>query len=385
MARHGCPLTATSSSFEIPRVIPRITERDRNSFVPQSEGKLAPISIVDSLFLPHEPVRDLTGYSIDAIRHVYTPDRIGLHGQQMDFRRAEELLTEVDSEVRARYFARTAVTMNMYDPAVAAAVRPRYWEHPSTATAFRALGLPTEFISRAYIPWWNERAAHESGVIISPDRIIVEIAPRHSIETQLRRSGCDIPVRNISVGGLVITAPSEEHPCGEIILGLRGGLTARNTFHIPAGALKLTDELMRGTKSMADYLIDAELYEEFGIRPLHISSLRPLARYTDASGGLEVYYTFTARLNLSFDELCAAWSANHHEDRQEHQALIAVDARPAQVVSFITKWYRGKARDTNDRPDSERCLLHAAAVAMAVYAGVDPQKLLRPLCRADEV
>lgn len=380
----GRPLTETSP-LGVAGTIAASSEPGPIPQANRSVAKLAAVSIVDSLLPPHEPVQDLTGYSTSTLRHVYTPDRLGIHGRPMDFRCAEDRLKEVDTQVRMEYQREYAAPMNTYDPAVAAAVRHRYWENPSTAAAFEALGLPTELIRAAYIPWWNERAAHESKVSVTSDAFIVEIAPRHSIETQLRRSGYDIPVRNISVGGVVVTPPSEPHPCGEIVLGLRGGLTARNTFHIPAGALRLTDELICGRHSIADVLRGTELHEEFGIKPSHITSLRPLARYSDASIGLEVYYTFAATLNLSFNDLLSVWRANKNADKQEHQFLIAVDARAEHVVSFITQWYRGKARNTADRPDSERCLLHAAAVAMAVYAGVDPQKLLRPLCRERDV
>ena len=364
---------------------PLIPRPSHSGTILPSVGQLPRLSIQDSLFPPNEAVLNLKGYSIADLRHVYTSDRIGLHGQPMDFSGAEDYMKRVDAEVRKAYYSKNLTTMNTYDPTVAAAVRSCYLQHPSTGAAFRALGLPETFITGACIPWWNECAAHESDITVARDSVLVKIAPRHSIETQLRRSGYDIPVKNISVGGVVVTAPSERHPRGEIILGLRGGLTARNIFHIPAGALKLTDEILQGKHTMADFLLKVELKEEFGIEPAHITALRPLARYSDASIGLDVYYTFATELRISSAELDSAWRANTNPDKQEHQALVAVDARPEHVASFIKRWYRGKAQNIVDRPDSDRCLLHAAAVAMAVYAELDPQQLLRPLCKEHEV
>ncbi len=237
-------------------------------------------------------------------------------------------------------------------------VRHRYWYDSRFKRALELLGFDDFFVPRILLPWWNEIAANEIAHKIEDSNPTVYISPRHSFETQLVRSGVEIPITSVSVGGIIETTD------GLIVIGLRGGVAFPNTYHINAGALGITDGIKTGAESIYDFYRKKELLAEFGLSDDCIVSATVLSRIVDYSIENGTMYVFYIKTNLTFNELELRYRNNKDIDRGEHTRLVPIARVEEEIIRFIKEHYRGVVANREDRKDYERYLLHPGALAL---------------------
>ena len=320
------------------------------------------------------------GIGARSLGHRVVPRRAGAD-LDLAVRRAEAARREIASDYEARY----GEPLDTYRlGARHAEVLERFHAHPAIGEALTALGHPPELAARLGLPWWNESGCTERGFHPSADRVMVELEPRHSFETQLVRSGVPIGGASASVAGLLRTAPEPAHPAGAYVVGLRGGASYPNTYMLPVGALQMTPALSAGETTVFDVFVETELREELGFGEEMLEGAELRARYLDMPREREATYLFELRCRLGAEEVAAAWRRNRSEDRAEHRELRFVGAEPDEVRAFVTTFYRGAVPNELDRPDAERRLLHTGALALAAAAEL-PIELLQRLATGSEL
>ncbi|MBN2368049.1 hypothetical protein JXC34_03445, partial [Candidatus Woesearchaeota archaeon] len=193
--------------------------------------------------------------------------------------------------------------------------------------------------------------------------------PRHSLETQLMRQGVSRPVKNVSVGGIILTSPEKNAPKGYLVLGVRGGAAFPNTYHINAGALKATDGFKKGLSSVYDVFRTEELEREFGLSSDELDYVHVHSRIYDPVIDKGPMYVFCVQTNLIKDELYERWQNNLDPDKSEHDSPHFILAGKKSVADFVRQTYKGVVRNKQDRVDSERYLLSPGAFTLAAYAG----------------
>ncbi|MEW6036362.1 MAG: hypothetical protein AB1529_07145 [Candidatus Micrarchaeota archaeon] len=297
-----------------------------------------------------------------SLRHEYHERRLGRSGKQLDFRTAVPLLDELGADVAAWYRKETGKEFDRYGLGdMADRVRARFWEDRRFGEAFRLLELDTRDITKVRVPWWNELAAAELGHSFDGRAVMVTIGPRHSIETQLVRSGVDVGISSISIGGIVETSDAF------LAIGLRGGAAYPDTFHINAGALGLTAGIMSGEETIFGFYRSKELTAEFGLMEHDIRSVSLQARIMDRAIEDGPMYVFHVQTGLTFEGLVGRYEANKDEDKGEHTRLVPL--RRDEIVEFIRMTYRGLVANKDKRREGERRLLHPGALALLSCTG----------------
>ena len=309
------------------------------------------------------------------LRHEYHSERFDTEGRKIDFEEVQRTLASLISDVDALHIEQIGQPMDTYNlRELLVPVQNKFWTDSRFESAFKLLGLPYEKRECVRIPWWNVIAGGELEHMVNSGGIQVKLGPRHSYETQLIRSGYQLPIKSVSVGGLIL---SDE---GHLVVGLRGGKTLPNTYHINAGALRVTDGLKTGKQSIYDIFRLAELEPEFGIQDNDVKEATIHSRIMDYSIERGPMYNFLVRTNLSRAELKQRWERNPDEDKDEHQEIVFVPANPKDVNRFIREHYVGICENTLDRRENERHLLHPGALSLAAFSGM-PISELRQLYR----
>ena len=316
------------------------------------------------IFTPKATIRYPTGFKPENLRHSFSSDaRTRKDGKPIDFERVVSLVDGMTSDISAEYMRKTGKGFDSYKLGSALGEwRERYHNDPRLTGALWLLGQENDVIGKINLPWWNKVAASEIGHTLGDNGAIVAIAPRHSYETQLMRKGMKIDVKNVSVGSIVISND------GWIAIGLRGGVSYSNTYHINAGALGLSQGIMSGQETIYDYFLRNELGREFGIGKGDIALAEVGSRVVDSVTDKGTMYVFHVRTNLSFEEICARHENNKDPDKEEHTRLVRIEDNPEAVWDFVKENYRGSVGSRDGRRDSERFLLHPGALALAAYA-----------------
>ncbi len=316
------------------------------------------------------------------LTHVYSPERENSRGERIPFDQITALLQGLRSDIETQYEQETGQKMNTFALGERIdAVRAQFWRDERFREAFALLELDYDKDhTKATIPWWNEVAAGELDYREYPDihRVGLVFGPRHSLETQLMRQGVERPVRNVSVGGIIITTEADSET-GYAVIGLRGGAAYSNTYHINAGALMATPEFRMGLQTVYDIFRQKELLPEFGISDADVVSARLDSRIYDHVIDKGPMYVFVVKTQLTRKKLHEQWEANLNPDKAEHDEPIYITDTPSAVQGFIQENYRGIVANRN-RADHERFLLHPGALALAAYSGM-PISQLRTLFR----
>ncbi len=319
------------------------------------------------------------GMDPSKLRHVYVQNRETRAGRSIDFKRVVSLIDEVKLEVKKWYEKESGQTFNQYAlGGMLDLVRKKFWGDSRFLDAVTLLGLDTTNVSLAYIPWWNEIAAAELNHELRDNKAIVTLGPRHSIETQFMRNGIIIPgIANVSVGGIIQTSD------GYFVIGLRGGTNYPNTYHVNAGALRLTDGLKAGSESIFDVYKRWELLAEIGLFE-EVLSAELLSRQVYPEADYDTMYAFLLKTRLTFEEVESRYCANNDEDKGEHTKLVAIKATPEEVMRFIRSHFRGRVANRIERKDDERYLLYQGAVALLALTN-ESIEALKSLCSSSEL
>jgi len=331
------------------------------------------MTVRQKLFAPEVLIRYPAGTKPEQLRHIYNSSRNGRDGKPMPFAKVVVLLDQVKQDVKDWYKRETGKDFDSYHLGdMLVPVRQKFWTDPRFIEAFTSLGLDLRHIDKAFTPWWNELATTELDHQLTADGAIVTVGRLHSLETQLARSGLELPIRSVSVAGIIETTD------GFLAIGLRGGVSFPNTYHVTAGSLGLTPGIQDGTQSIYDFFKQKELLLEFGVPQENISSSRVISRVVNLHPEVCPMYVFLINVGMPFVQLQGLYERNKDEDKGEHTRLVAIPKR--DVMAFIEQHYRGVAANKYDRTDSERVLLHHGALALLSYTDYpisELQKLFR--------
>lgn len=325
------------------------------------------------LFAPDVMLRYPKGTPAENLRHSYMPVRQGKHGRPIRFNDVHSMLEGVKRDVKAWYGVFSDKPFDNYHLGdMIQQVRMRFWTDPRFKDAFDRLGLDCADIEKVALPWWNEIAANEFAHKIEAGEPHVVIGPRHSFETQLVRRGVEMSVRSVSVEGIIETSD------GFIVIGLRGGATFPNTYHlITAGALNLSAGIIGGTSTIYRTYSESELPEELGVTVADVASATILSRIMDYAVEMGPAYVFHVKMRLTLEELQKKFEANSAVDKAEHQCLVSMPANENGIMGFLQDHYKGLVANRQDRPDSERVLHHSGALALLSFTGLPVSELER--------
>ena len=271
----------------------------------------------------------------------------------VDFGEIVELLSNLRADIEEWYFSKNGRAMDTYNlGADLHEVLDRFWRDSRFSKALKILKLPGEKEDIS-IPWWNQVAAGELGY----EGLEVRLGPRHSYQTQMIRQGHSLPIKSVSVGGLILSSD------GHIMIGLRSGNSFPNTYHIPAGALEVTDGLKRGMQTIYDIFRATELEPETGITEDEIEEATVHSRIMDYSMEQGPTYCFKVQTKLNSRELRQKWETNGLTDKKEHQDVTLIPLNG--INDFIMSHYVGICENRMGRNDSRRFLLHPGALSLA--------------------
>lgn len=236
------------------------------------------------------------------------------------------------------------------------------------------LGIHASQAADVSLPWWNEISLLESRYETDVTcKISSFIQPSHSYITQLKRKGkIESPMATMSVSGLLQTKENDEG-VSHIVLGVRGGLSFPNTYHlIPIGGAKFDKNILSGPEPFENLLRTTELVEEFGAIS-RSTSITPLCRALDLalirSPG-DVNYCYSVKLDLTKGQVEKHWRDNNHEDAKEHGELLFIENDKDAILKFIKDNYRGITKNEVSRPRDEAELLHPAMLVLIAHAGI---------------
>ncbi len=317
--------------------------------------------------------------TIAKLTHSYTEDRLNKQGNRIDFAKLKQVLTSLKHDVEAWYHAETGKqkmdTFALGD--LQNEVKNRFYSDSKFQEAFSLLGVNyDEHHKKIYIPWWNEIGAGEQSHKVLEEGVANSVfVPMHSFETQLNKKGLELGVNATSTDGLLVTSDNY------IALGVRAGSGHPNTYHIiPAGYLQAKDSLRNGLTTIYQGFVEDELTPESGVTQEDIVYARPLSRVHDfiiSNGGPE--FIFYVQTELSKEQLVERWKDSRTKHKAEHSSIEFVPANPDAVNDFLAKNYKGFVVNKLDRKDSERYILHPAALALASYSGM-PLSELKKYC-----
>jgi hypothetical protein len=312
------------------------------------------------------PAKDLT--------HEYSDERKNSKGHQIPFDDITGILGELGVDVEEWYASEFGELIDTYNLGKRRQqVLDKFHKDPRFKQAFELLELDFQYHPLASIPWWNEVAAGELDYSASQRGVHLVLGPRHSLETQLMRGGIERPVKNVSVGSMILT--TEDNGNDFLVLGLRGGASYPNTFHINAGALRVDDEFKQGFTSVYEVFKEHELKKEFGLTEDDLISATLHSRTFDRVIDQGPMYNFLLQTNLDREELFSRWTENLDSDKDEHNSLRFVQASPWAVNQFIQNTYKGVVENKQDRAYIEKQLLHPGALALASFSGMSIDEL----------
>ncbi|MEK6979607.1 MAG: hypothetical protein AABW86_05265 [Candidatus Micrarchaeota archaeon] len=315
----------------------------------------------ERLLAPDVILKYPPGIDAKRLAHRYTEERLGRDGKQINFSAAVLLLDTARENMESWFETKTWKSFQQERfrlGTMAEEVREQFYSDSRMQDAMGLLGMDPAQRTGIKVPWWNELAANEIGHEIKDGAPFVVLGPRHSYETQLVRSGIQIGITSVSVGGIVRTVD------GFIVVGIRGGSSYPNTFHINAGALGLTRGIIDGSSSIYDFYLAKELEAELGIQQNEIYAATIHARIFDRIIENGPMYIFYIRTRLSLQELQERHRREVGEDSGEHTRFIGLRNNKMVVWSFLAENYRGNVENRQERPDSERRLLHPGALAL---------------------
>jgi len=311
------------------------------------------------LFRPEAIFRYPAGLKPSQFKHKYSELR---RGRRIPFTDATLLLEKLKKDVGRKYRKITGKEFNRYELGEhIGMVREMFWKDSRFLQVFEMLELNPAHAEKAMIPWWNEISASELNHSFDGSSVTVELGPRHSLETQLVRKGIELPITSVSVGGLIETSD------GFVVIGLRGGAAYPNTYHVNAGALRLTESLKSGDSSIYDFYKKGELDAEFGLSESEIKKVSLLSRIFDYAIDKGPMYVFLIKTELGFSDVESMYESNLDIDKGEHTRLIPIPCD--SLMGFIKEHYRGFLGNKEGRKDDERYLLHPGALALLSYAG----------------
>jgi len=323
------------------------------------------------LFAPDALTRYPPGLDASKLAHRYTDTRLDSKGRQIDFAGIKVMLDSLKTDVARWYTEETGEKFNGYTlGSMIHAVRRKFWEDPRFEQVFTALELDQGHIPKVQIPWWNEVGAAELGHEYDATGVRVLLGPRHCIEApQLTRAGVDSDVLAVAVTGMPKTSD------GYLMVGLRGGVSYRNTYQVNGGALGLTDEIKAGKISIYDFFKAKELIPETGIRDADIEKAEICARIMDESIDNGPQYLFLVHLRIDLQHMMERFEQNPHSSKAEHQCFVPVPATVPGVLEFLKENYRGLVANNEERGNHERRLLHSGAVALLTSVGLPLSEL----------
>ncbi len=316
---------------------------------------------------PSDVVRSFPGLSAVDLKHVCLEQREDHRVKGVNIRAAQTLLLQAKREINHWYRQTYGKPFNSFELGEErSAVVRKYHEHWNFKKACQTLGLSSDQASQIALPWWTEIACSEVALDSSA---CATLAPRHSYETLMMRLGATFPIRNVSVFGIIRSAPDADSPTGHLMFGLRGGLSYPGTHHVNAGALAMTGRLRSGHALIYDHF-RAELGAEFGLRNSHIESATFLGRIFDGAIENGACYTFEVTTRATKGDLYNLWKLNKNRDKGEHTKPVFLPADSENVKKFLADRYRGLVGNKKDRSEHEAYILHPGAIALATAADV---------------
>jgi len=311
--------------------------------------------------------------------HDYSELGENFSGKQTNFEKINEYLKINKHHMEMGYINKVGKEMDTYNLGDGVEeVRENFRGSVLFKKACFELGLKKEHFDKISLPWWIEINAGEFKYELTDNIAKVSLRPMHSFQTQLSRQGIGNPIKSIGIDGLVFAAPDSESENGYITLGVRGGASYPNTYHVvAAGTLSITDKIKTGEQSIQNLWEESELRPELGnLLEKRILSVRPSARIIDhlLNNGNSTY-VFSAQTDLTRDEITQLWVENKSPDQKEHNSLFFIPATPEDVNKFILANYYGKVENRNWRKDADRVLLPNAALDLASFSGMNPKEL----------
>ena len=307
--------------------------------------------------------------SAESLTHSYSDERTNSQGEPIPFDEITKILKGLKQDTEEWYLKEFKEPMNTYKLGERTKqVLNKFYTDSRFKQAFELLELDFKDHPHATIPWWNEIAAGELDYSLTESGINLRLGPRHSLETQLMRAGIERPVKNVSVGSIILTKDNF------LVFGLRGGASYPRTYHINAGSLKIDENFKQGKSTIYYVFKENELKKEFNLTEEDLSSTTLHSRTFDRIIDQGPMYNFLLQTNLYKDSLYEKWSANPDLDKAEHDSLVFVPANPPAINQFIKTNYRGQV-ENRPREDNERYLLHPGALALASFSGMKPNEL----------
>ncbi len=318
----------------------------------------------------------------EQLTHTYLPERVSETGKQIPIDQVHSIIEEVKQERISAYEKSTGIKFNSLTLGKdIVEVRNGFLEHPAFREAVTLLGVDFDeakpFIN---LPWWNEKGVGESKCEINPQERTVHLTfvPSHSLETQLTRAGFDLSVKPSAVDGIILAKPDNESQKGYVTLGVRGGASYPNTYHLMAtGALRASSRFKEGKENIYDLFRRDELLKELGdVADTKINRVIPFAKVKDYiinKGGST--YLFIVETDLTKEEIRGVWEKNDSPDKKEFSEIFFIPANKNAINDFLNKNYRGIIENRYDRKDNERYLINPGAVDLCAFGGISPAEL----------
>jgi len=338
------------------------------------------VDLVDKAYAPKVIQHFPEGTTDESFSHSYSEQRHNAGGHVIPFDLVSDFISEAREKVSNWYREKTGQEFNNYNLGdLTQETREQFWQNPSFNKAIKILGYePSEIREGINLPWWDELLAGEGHCEVIQDKYVhSDFAPMHSFELQLRRAGIETPLSAVGIDGVVLTTPDAESQTGYIPIGIRGGSSYPNTYHLLAtGSLKATEGFKQGTQSITQVFKEEELLPEVGdLQDSAIKSIKPIARVEDYLLNNSPTYVFQVNTNLSQEGIKDLWLKNEGEDKGEFRDIFFIPADRASVKDFLNENYIGAVENKQDRTDEKRILLPPGALDLAAFAGITPQEL----------
>lgn len=255
--------------------------------------------------------------------------------------------------------------------------REKFFIHQNFDKVCTILKIDPALARQLKLPWWSEINFGEISCSESLDAdgkkvLSPNVMMLHSYHTQLKRLGLldsEVSCATVSVSGVTVTKDNY------IVIGLRGGSSYPNTYHINAGALKYDENLINDSSFITKTFIKTEQYEELGIVE---QKATPYCRFVDSALAKppgDINYFHVTHVPFARKQLVEQWQGNKHPDKKEHLQFIALKNNKKSVVRFIKKFYCGISKNISSRPYERRELLHPAAIALCAMFDIDVNEL----------
>ncbi len=302
----------------------------------------------------------------DKIKYTFNPDARQI--TELEFNIAKKLIKNLTSELIEWYVSKFDKPFNPYKLGTDfQTVQKQFWNSSKFKSALELLKIPLSKKEKIYLPWWNELACAELNHKYNETEVNLNLTLRHSYETQLIRSGELFPIKSVSVGGLILTKDNQ------LLIGIRGGNTYPNTYHINAGSMSLTKGMKLNNESIFELFYNTELNPEMGIEKEDIANSFIYSRIMDYAIENGPMYNFLVKTNLSSKELSNKWKNNVHSDKQEHKEIFFINSESESINYFIKTNYRGA--ETSLQNNSGKPLLHSGALCLASVSGMSLNEL----------